>query len=282
MIKRLMVIFLLCIMTSFSFAQPYFDVFSIQGVITRPTDLISNKKFDAKTDFFSAQLNYAKKLYDSSIIAVTLGYDNWQLTISGGNLYLESGYIPITYVKPLSQKWKCSFTAISRFSKANGKGLDDKIFQLGGAFIINRKMSDRLLLKGGLYYNREFFGNYFLPLAGIEWKVNERMHVYGLLPNNFFVDYKLSEQLHTGFIFKGITASFRLRARNYYDYIRLEEGQLKLFVDYYITKHFVLNFEAGHTVARQYGFGFLNKESNSAEFNDGYLFKAGVYYRLWL
>ena len=154
--------------------------------------------------------------------------------------------------------------------------------QWGGAFIATRILSAHLILKGGLYYNKEFFGNYFLPLIGGEWKPNERMSIFGLLPNNLFIDYKLSETIHTGFVFKGITASFRLKVTNNYDYIRMEEGQFKFFADYYVKKNIVINIEAGHTLKREYGFGFLNKESTSAEFNDGYLLKAGIYYRLWL
>ena len=150
------------------------------------------------------------------------------------------------------------------------------------AVIATRIMSSKLSLKGGVYYNKEFFGNNFLPLLGCDWKANDRLNIFGLLPNNLFVDYKISNKFHSGFIYKGITSSFRLKESNDYDYVLPEEGQLKLFVDYYITKNIVLNFEGGHTVARNYGFGFLNEKAVPADFNDGYILKAGLYYRMWL
>lgn len=262
-------------------AQPYFDVICLQGALTRSTGLVSNEKFDASTDWGSAQLSYPKKFSNRSILAITLGYDTWKIKSTGSNHFYQSGYAPLTFIKPFSSDWKISFTGIPRFNKEQGTSTENT-WQFGGAVIITKKINEHLNLKAGLYYNKEFFGNYFLPLAGGEWKVNERLYIFGLLPNNLFVDYKLSEKVHTGFIYKGVTTTFRLKEENYFDYIRLQEGQLKLFVDFYITRKVVINFEGGHTVAREYGFGFLDTKSYSAEFNDGYLLKAGLYYRMWL
>ena len=96
------------------------------------------------------------------------------------------------------------------------------------------------------------------------------------------LDYKVSEFFHSGFIYKGLTASYRLSNENYFDYFRIQEGDLKIFGDFYLTKNFVINLEAGQTVARQYGPGFLNEEETVIDFNDGFLIKAGLYYRMWL
>ena len=263
-------------------SQPYFDVFSLQGVITRPTNSISKEPFNVNTNFFSGQLSLPHQFKNKSVLAVTIGFDEWQIKSVSGTFNLQSGYLPVTFVKPLSNRWKISMTGIPRFSNEKNKTFNIEVWQMGGAVIAARRCSDRLTLKGGVYYNNEFFGNYFLPLLGGEWSVTDKLIIFGLLPNNLFVDYKITNSLHTGFIYKGITASFRLKENNYYDYIRLQEGQLKLFADIYITKKIVINAEFGHTVAREYGFGFLNKKSNKVAFNDGYLLKTGIYYRMWL
>ena len=280
--RQFIIFICLNITSTTSIAQPYVDLFSVQGVLTKSDDIVSNHKYNVNTDFLSVQLSYPHQFKNKSILVVSSGYDKWNLSSTAGESNLETGYLPVTFIKPFSQKWKCSLTAIPRFNRERGRTFDQATMQWGGAFIATRILSPHFIVKAGLYYNKEFFGNYFLPLIGGEWKPNERMSIFGLLPNNLFIDYKLSETIHTGFVFKGITASFRLKVTNNYDYIRMEEGQFKFFADFYVKKNIVINIEAGHTLKREYGFGFLNKESTSAEFNDGYLLKAGIYYRLWL
>ena len=276
------ILFLFSFKTIPVFSQPYIDLVSIQAMMTRPTTLVSDEKYNPETNWYSGMVTYPHQFKNKSVLVCTAGLDAWKLTVMDEYTKFQTGYLPLTYVKPLSEKWRISLTAIPRFSSEEGRAFNNLVWQLGGAFIATRKLSEKLIVKGGIYYNKEFFGNNFLPLAGIEWKVNDRFNIFGLLPNNLFFDYKISKTFHTGFRYKGITSSFRLKEENYYDYILPEEGELKLFIDYYITKNIVFTFEGGHTVARNYGFGFLNESSVKAEFNDGYILKAGLYYRLWL
>ena len=274
--------FLFCSIATPSLSQPYIDLVSVQAVITRPTSIISDAKYNASTNWYSGVFTYPHQFKNKSVLICTAGLDAWKLMVQDNYTKFQTGYLPITYVKPLSEKWKFSLTAIPRYSSEEGRAFNNVVWQLGGAIIATRIISSKLSLKGGVYYNKEFFGNNFLPLLGCDWKANDRLNIFGLLPNNLFVDYKISNKFHSGFIYKGITSSFRLKESNDYDYVLPEEGQLKLFVDYYITKNIVLNFEGGHTVARNYGFGFLNEKAVPADFNDGYILKAGLYYRMWL
>jgi len=55
-------------------------------------------------------------------------------------------------------------------------------FQAGFLGVHHIKFSDRFTLRLGLYYNREFYGNFFMPLAGVDWKLNNDWYVFGLLP----------------------------------------------------------------------------------------------------
>ena len=265
-----------------SYSQPYFDVVSLQGVFTRPTTIFSNEPIGINTDYYSSQLSFPYQFKNKSVLAITAGYDEWQIKQGANILKLQSGYLPVTFIKPLANQWNFSVTGIPRFSNEKNRTFNNEVWQIGGAILATKKFSDRLTLKGGIYYNKEFFGNYFLPLLGGEWRVTDKLILFGLLPNNLFADYKISNSLHAGFIYKGITASFRLKENKNNDYIRLQEGQLKIFADIYITKKLVLNAEFGHTVAREYGFGLLDKKNNKADFNDGYLLKTGIYYRMWL
>ena len=63
--------------------------------------------------------------------------------------------------------------------------------QLGGIFLENYIVNNHLKFKLGLYYNREAFGNFFMPLVGMDWKVNKRLSLYGTLPSNYRVEINI-------------------------------------------------------------------------------------------
>jgi Domain of unknown function (DUF6268) len=283
MIRKLISLILIqYIIPFFSSAQPYIDIVSLQGYTGKANNVTSTKTEDIDINWSAAQFNYPHLFKDSSVLAVNAGYENFGMNFQSSTLSIHTAYLPITYLFKTSAKGKLSFTIVPRFNSETNRSISDKTMQLGGAVIYTLKINSGLSLKGGMYYNREFFGNLFLPLAGGEWKVNNNLTIFGLLPNNLFVDYKVSDLFHTGFIYKGITTSYRLNNDNYSDYFRIQEGILKIFGDLYLTKNIVLNLEAGQTVARKYGSGFLNEEETVIDFNDGFLFKAGLYYRMWL
>jgi hypothetical protein len=279
--KKFFILFLLYIISNTSYAQPYVDIASFQGMMNRADDFMGEKP-DTDINFFSAQVTYPHVFKDSSVFVISAGYENWYLKNTTGSLSLHTAFLPLTYVAKFSEKSKMSFTAIPRFNSETNTSVSGETMQYGGAVIYNHKINSSLSLKGGLYYNREFFGNYFLPLIGGEWKASERLYIFGLLPNILIADYRLTDFLHAGFIYKGVTASYRLNEDNASDYFRIQEGQAKLFADFYLTKNLVLNLEAGQTAERLYGYGLLNEDETEIEISEACLFKAGLYYRMWV
>jgi hypothetical protein len=276
--KLLIVAFILFIHPSFS--QPYADIISIQGFQSESENFILDRNKDIEFNWSSIQLTLPKLFKDSSLLAFTPGYDNWGIRLNANDLSLHTAYLPITYLKRISAHSRIAAVFIPRFNAATQINVDDKTMQYGGALVYTWRKNKDFAVKGGLYYNREFFGNYFLPLAGIDWKINDRLYLFGLFPNNLFLDYALHKNFHAGFSYKGITTSFLLE-EDQPDYFSLEEGQVKLFADFYILKNFVFNIEAGYQLARTIGFGERNEDVEEIKFNNGYLIKAGLYYRIW-
>lgn len=263
-----------------TFSQPYVDIVSVQGFISGANHILSDKTQNPEINWWSAQLTIPhlfKK--DSSLLIFSPGYDHWNIDEGNLDLRLQTFYLPVTYLMRLSPHSRLSFTAIPRINYSDE--VASNTYQYGGALVYTWRKNKDFALKGGIYYNREFFGNNFLPLAGIDWKANNRLYIFGLLPNNFFIDYKFHEKLHGGFAYKGITSSFRPENATSTEWFSLEEGELKLFIDFYLTKKLVFNIEAGQTAARNYRTG-IDSEYSKFDFNEGYLFKAGICYRMWL
>jgi hypothetical protein len=122
-------------------------------------------------------------------------------------------------------------------------------FQIGAYSLITVTESEKFRYKFGLYYNREFFGNFFIPLVGIDWKVSDRFTIYGTLPNSMKFSYAVApSRVNAGIAFRSLTRSFRGEDVN--TFVRYNELQLKAFFDFYITKKNVVFVEGGYFLGK--------------------------------
>ena len=281
----------MCFTTLISKAQPYFDVATIQT--STANHFISNSTSDSsiKVNWFLANLNLPIELNKKNLLLATLGYEDYSFENESPLLTqnFNSIYIPLTLLHTWKDtSWTTSFTYIPRVNSAAPIHVGDHTFQHGGAIIVSHSVNPHFKYSVGAYYNREFFGNYFLPLLGIEWKASKRLNIFGLLPNDMTADYKINKALHTGFIYKGLTTSFRYKPASTADYLSIpSEGQLNLFADLYITKTIVLNLQGGVIVARVYNLQYKSQyepANYKSEFDvkESSVFKIGLFYRVWL
>lgn len=108
------------------------------------------------------------------------------------------------------------------------------------------RLHDKLQVKAGIYFNQEVFGNFWGPLIGLDWKVSNRLQLYGTLPNNYKIEHAIKEKKwFTGLNFKAFTRSFQLLEERNNNYIRFDEIVLKGFIEYYGLKNFVIFLEGG-------------------------------------
>ena len=269
-----------------SAAQPYFDVASVQ-TSSANHELNNNiNKTSLSVNWLAANFSFPLKLNHSNLFVTTAAYEQFSLTGKSSELTqsFHSIYLPLTFLHTWKDTtWNTSFTLIPKVNSYSPIQISDQTFQTGGAIIGSHIVNSKFKYSFGLYYNREFFGNYFLPLAGIEWKPTTRLHIFGLLPNKLIADIRINKALHTGFTYKGLTTSFRYKPENLVDYLRMQEGQLKLFADLYITKSVVLNLEGGVIIARAYELQIKNSNTtHEFDVRESSIFKIGLYYRVWL
>jgi hypothetical protein len=123
------------------------------------------------------------------------------------------------------------------------------VFQIGAYSLFTVTESEKFRYKFGLYYNREFFGNFFIPLVGIDWKVSDRLTIYGTLPNSMKFSYAVApSRVNAGLAFRSLTRSFRGEDVN--TFVRYNELQFKTFFDFYITKKNVVFVEGGYFLGK--------------------------------
>lgn len=274
------------------FAQPFADVVSF-NYQTFSSAYKDSTKWKNKTDNYSLNFFLPKEFKNGNTLLIRLNSEMVNSTITPDSSYTSKVYaisLPVGFqFVSKNKKWKTVVIAIPKIGSDFKDAVNSYDYQLGGVFLENYIPNDKVKIKAGLYYNKEAFGNFFMPLVGIDWRATDRINFYGILPTNYKVEYNIiKNKLYTGVNFKSLTRSFRLSEKNNYDYVRYNEMQLKLFVDYFVYKKFLLFAEAGYTLGKnplQYKYGTKDETFSNTVYDPlkSYpIFNVGLAYRIRL
>lgn len=151
----------------------------------------------------------------------------------------------LTYVTPLGARWKMAAAGIARYHWLDEKRSGD--LQPGGVLLFSRKMKPALTARFGTYVSHEAFGLFIMPLLGIDWRINAKTNLYGVLPGSMNFERKSARWFHWGIAFRAYTTSFGMRDG---DYRRINENPLGAYADVYLNKMIVLRAEAGWCFVR--------------------------------
>lgn len=250
-------------------AQPYIDVASVSALASgriHDADLDRSQGRLAKGD---AQLLIPIGLrHGRDRLLLGIYHERWSIEpLQGidpvwGPVISDPlwGYsIPITYLRELEpDRWKLAFTAIGRWMEAtvNAPEPNDNTEvtigdpQFGGAVLASRILGPELTWRFGLYVNNDAFGVFARPLLGIDWRINDRNNLFGILPNVLTYEHKAGRYIHCGLYYRAITSSYGEHGG---DFRRLDENTVGAFLDFNILpSEFVLRIEAGHSVLSKY------------------------------
>ena len=290
LLLRILLLFLLGIAPAL--AQPYVDIFSVKAEYFPGhmdagvnTDSLSTENYAAKFLVPLKQKNGDVWLFNGNAGLLRFHYtgaipgdaDLYSLRVGAG---FDKGW--------KNNRWRTLVMALPKINSDMKDGTTDD-FQMGGLILFTRIKSDSLKLRFGVYYNREFFGNYFMPILGLSWKINDRWLLHGDLPSTMNLEYKVSSSFYTGFAYYSVVATYRLNSGHY-----VREGkkfwgyeQFKLFFNWHLTDHIVWFGEFGHTFGREYTlYNNDNEELNPLPVFgrdlDGTLFNTGISYRFRL
>jgi hypothetical protein len=285
--KTISFISCLCI-SSLLFAQPYLNLAKVSYSYTPRS---REKTNSIRSDLYSLNITIPielKKDGDAFIVNPFFDHNKGNVStrrfgvISQGNLL---GFLK----KDIFKNWSLLSSFILRRNKQESEKVDDP-WQYGEVILATWKRNRFASLKFGVYYNKEFFGNYFMPLVGIDWKINENNNLFGVLPGNMAFEHKVTKNFYYGFLFTALTNSYRLQtidpcfsgdcsARNY---LRVDDNQLGAFADIYLAKKIVFTAEAGCTILRKYRFGLKgqNIHLRTDYKNDNFYLRTSLAYRL--
>lgn len=274
--------------TTFAQCQPYIDLVNVYYSFSPGKGISENNSLN-RFNHFRSQLNIpliSKK--DSSVFLISPSFEIRTLRAeeSSSSINVQSLFTLLTYTKKFNPTWSLTLGVIPRWNGVSSL-LFSKGFQLGGLFYISRKFNPDLVLRAGLYYNREFFGNFFIPIVGVEWKINSKSNLFGNLPNSLTYENRISQKFSFGASFRTFPNSYRIEptgTQNNLDYYRITDIQTGLFGDFYLTSKIIFNLEAGYSVFRKLRIGgesIGGKDTETVVSDKGNIyFRASLFYRL--
>lgn len=260
-----------------SFAQPYLDIAKLKYTNSPNTGLLNQNKNDVKLRYFSFETNLPLQFNNKKdAIIFSPFFENWSSKIYSDNRQIYySIALPVTLsIKVPYTKWAVLLTGIIRM---NDSSINKKSkMQIGGAFMVSNKRNENLTWKLGIYVNNELFGLFVMPLIGIDWRINEKNNLFGVLPGNLTYEHKINNRFYYGANFRAITNSYG-KSNGYW---RIDENQLGLYLDTYFTKNLVFNIEVGHSVFRKIRKGIKAISKSDEEVNDNLYVKLSFAYRI--
>lgn len=155
-------------------------------------------------------------------------------------------------VQSLNEKQKIQLLFAPRYM-TDFKNTNKDNWQFGGLALFENTYSDKLVMRFGFLFNQEMFGPSLTPLVFIDWQISSRWSVVGLAPIYVKVNYKVNENLTTGFSHFALLTTYRLGDPNYIDdYIERGSIDLTFFARQRMFNNLYAEARLGFAVDRYY------------------------------
>jgi len=133
------------------------------------------------------------------------------------------------------------------------KNTDGRSFQMGAIVSYKKKYRDEFTIGGGLIYNAELFGPYFVPILDINWQFAAKWKLKGMIPVTARIEYTASENLQLGFNHFGLITTYALGNEAYSgDYMERQSIDLSLFARQRLFGNIFVEGMVGRTMSRSY------------------------------
>ncbi len=232
-------------------AQPFTEIVNLNYQYFA-SNYKDNSAFKNNTENYNLNLFYPKEYKSGNVLLIRLNTERIHSENLSANLSsnVTSFAFPVGFqLLSKNKKLKSVAVVIPKIASDFKDKIQSPDFQFGLYLLENYSINKKLNLKAGLYYNKEAFGNFFVPLIGVDWQPNERFSFFGVLPTNYKIEYNLlKNKVYTGVNFKSVTRSFSLSSKN--QYVRFDEVLVKVFAEYYVHKNTVLFTEIGYSLGK--------------------------------
>jgi len=240
-------------------AQERLDLFTLSGSYGLPSAYDSVYRGKATETGVMANLVAPVKLTDKLVWYNSLNYFYWQVD--------NDENMPVEIQNPIQVHGFILRTGVYyRFDESRSLQVlfaprlmtdfvhnDTDNLQWGGLAVYDKRYHERLKIGFGLLYNQEFYGPNFVPLINVDWKVNQKWSITGLLPIYGKLKYQFNERFDAGWSHFGLVTTYRLGAEaNIGDYIERRSIDETIYARYQLFGNFFLEGRFGYAFGRSY------------------------------
>jgi hypothetical protein len=176
------------------------------------------------------------------------------------DLHIYSVKLPVFgFIQWRESKWS-SYVDVSPKLNSDFRNIGGRHFQIGGMILNYYQRKKDFYWQFGLFYNQDAYGPFFMPLVGLDWKLDDLNYIAVLLPTYMIYERKLSPKLYAGIEIELTGETYRLGGSGYTNSFISQVGENKLtflteprlFIDYYISPHWVLYAKPGFRLFQKY------------------------------
>ena len=286
--KKIILLSFITLIKVVLYSQPYLDLVKLNYTYS-PLKGVNDKKSPLQSNFFTADVTLPIELKKGGdAIIINPFFTNNTGEVSTTDFHVTSKALLLGFLKKdIFPNWNLLSSFIVRRNTEVDIETDDN-WQYGGIILATWKKNEDVSFKFGMYYNKEFFGNYFMALVGLDWKIDSKNNLFGVLPGYMIFEHKVASKFYYGFAFHAFTNSYREQIIDPLsggsNYLRIDDNPLGIYADTYLSKKIVLSAEAGYTILRRYRYGYKYDDIHfKTDYkNDNFYVKASLAYRLRL
>jgi hypothetical protein len=244
-------------MVIFGYSQSSIDLFTasfkhgfsqpIDGLPGKASDNVALVNLKVPIVFSESTIWYSELTYQGFVVDYSQDYPN---TINPTRLHgmiLQTGL-----VRKLNETTGFQLLFAPRFM-SDFNHVNSDHFQFGGLGLFEMKYSERLLMRYGLMYNRERFGNMFVPLVYLDWQMSDRWSITGLFPVFGKLNFQVNEKMGVGLSLFGLITSFQIGDPAYSgDYVERKSVDLTLYTRYRLAGNLHFETRFGYALGRSY------------------------------
>ena len=208
-------------------------------------------------------------------------------------LQLHYGSIGLSWLKNWENSHWASYASLGTSINSDLKKLNGEHYNYEASLLFFYGKKDELVWNFGLNYTGGSFGNYFVPLIGVDWKINNRATLSYQTFSHFQFDYGLTPKIFIGAVAHSSPFSFNIsdyyEEQNSYVHTYSEEfpytpQSIGVYTDIYLQNELVLfgklSYEFSKTLSHENAQGeFINDSPYQGDINSGLALELGIAWR---
>ena len=202
-------------------------------------------------------------------------------------------YLGLAWLKNWKNPHWASYVDIGTGVSSDLKAVEDDHFNVGATLLFYYGKKTELVWNFGLNYSGGAFGNYLVPLLGVDWMINDKTTLSFQTFSHLQFDYKINQKFYAGLIAHATPFSFNMVDYNgvkdsyihtYSDKFPYSPQSIGVYADFYLKNEIALFGKVGYEFAKTLHHEDLNgmtlvESPYQGEISSGLVVEIGVAWR---